>query len=100
MTGAGRRLGRAIALALARAGWQVAVHYRGSADEARQTAADCAALADGRRCEAVQADLADEPATRALVPQVVASFGSLDAVVNSASLFEHDTAQSFGHAAL
>jgi NAD(P)-dependent dehydrogenase (short-subunit alcohol dehydrogenase family) len=45
VTGAARRLGREIALALAAAGWQVAVHYRGSADEARQTVADCAAAA-------------------------------------------------------
>ena len=100
VTGAGRRLGREIALALAAGGWQVAVHYRGSADEARQTVADCETLGTGRRFEAVQADLADEQATRALVPQVVAAFGALDAVVNSASLFEHDTAQSFGHASL
>lgn len=100
VTGAGRRLGREIALALAAAGWQVAVHYRGSSDEARQTAADCAALGTGKRFESVQADLADEQATRALVPQVAELFGGLDAVVNSAALFEHDTAQSFGHASL
>jgi NAD(P)-dependent dehydrogenase (short-subunit alcohol dehydrogenase family) len=100
VTGAGRRLGREIALALAAAGWQVAVHYRGSAEEARQTVADCAALAPGLRFDAFQAELADEQATRALVPQVVAAFGSLDAVVNNASVFEHDTAQSFGHASL
>jgi len=100
VTGAGRRLGREIALALAAAGWQVGVHYRGSADEARQTVADCAARAPGLRFEALQADLADEAATRALVPQAVAVFGSLDAVVNNASLFEHDTAQTAGHASL
>jgi NAD(P)-dependent dehydrogenase (short-subunit alcohol dehydrogenase family) len=100
VTGAGRRLGREIALALAAAGWQVAVHYRGSAEEARQTVADCAALAAGRCFDSVQADLADEQATRALVPEVVARFGGLDAVVNSASVFEHDTALSFGHARL
>lgn len=100
VTGAGRRLGREIALALAGAGWQVAVHYRSSADEARQTVADCAALGADRRFEAFQADLADEAGTRALVPQVVEAFGALDAVVNSASLFEHDTVQTFGHAAL
>lgn len=100
VTGAGRRLGREIALALAAAGWNVAVHYRASADDARQTVADCLALGGGTRCEAVQADLADEQATRELVPRVCATFGSLDAVVNSASLFEHDTVQSFSHASL
>ncbi len=101
VTGAARRLGREIALALAEGGWQVAVHYRGSADEARQTVADCTARAPtAARCAAFQADLADEVATRALVPAVVTAFGGLDAVVNNASLFEHDSAQSFGYAAL
>ena len=100
VTGAARRLGREIALALAAGGWQVAVHYRDSADEAQQTVAECTALAPDRRFAPFQAELADEQATRALVPRVVAAFGALDAVVNSASLFEHDTAQTFGHAAL
>ncbi|RYY82799.1 MAG: SDR family NAD(P)-dependent oxidoreductase, partial [Comamonadaceae bacterium] len=84
VTGAALRLGRCIALALARAGWQVAVHYRGSADAARQTAADCAVHAPAH---AFHADLADEAGARALVPQVVAHFGRIDAVVNNASLF-------------
>ena len=99
VTGAAKRLGREIALALADAGWQVAVHYRHSADEARQTAADCAARA-GAPAALVGADLADEAQVRALVPQVVERFGHLDAVVNSASLFEHDDASSFGFASL
>lgn len=105
ITGAARRLGREMALALAAAGWQVAVHYRSSPDEAQRTVADCegnslrAGHVDARHA-AFQADLADEAATRELVPQVAAYFGSLDAVVNSASLFEHDTPASFGYAAL
>lgn len=97
VTGAGRRLGRAIALELAAAGWQVAVHYRGSQEEADQTVLDCSRHA---AAQAFQADLADEAQARALLPQVVERFGQLDAVVNNASLFEHDTAQSFGYAAL
>jgi NAD(P)-dependent dehydrogenase (short-subunit alcohol dehydrogenase family) len=101
VTGAARRLGRDIALALARAGWQVAVHYRGSAAEARQTVQDCMQAAPaGLRFEVLQADLADEAAARALVPQAVAALGQLDAVVNNASLFEHDDAASFTMAAL
>lgn len=97
VTGAGKRLGREIALTLARAGWNVAVHHRQSGEEARQTVADCDALT-GRAASArpFYADLASEPDVRALVPAVVASFGRLDAVVNSASLFEHDEAVSFG----
>ncbi|MES2943242.1 MAG: SDR family oxidoreductase [Pseudomonadota bacterium] len=112
VTGAARRLGREIALALADGGWRVAVHYRYSAEEAIKTVADCAsrtaatarfdefltpdsALAHGFAC-----DLGDEAAVRALLPQVIQKFGRVDAVVNSASTFEHDSAASFSFAAL
>ncbi len=107
VTGAAKRLGREIALALAAAGWQVAVHYRGSADEAQATVDDCAGAttitatgSGAARHAAFQADLADEAATRALLPRVAAHFGAVDAVVNSASLFEHDDAASFGYTAM
>ncbi|MBI2744536.1 MAG: SDR family oxidoreductase [Burkholderiales bacterium] len=98
VTGSAKRLGREIALALANAGWQVAVHYRGSEDEAMQTVADCEQL--GVSAAAFDTDLADEAAVRALLPRVVAHFGQVDAVVNSAALFEHDSAETFGYAAL
>lgn len=98
VTGAARRLGREIALVLAAAGWRVAVHYRVSAEDALKTVADCAALTRGSA--AFCADLSDEAAVRALLPSVVAQMGSVDAVVNSASTFEHDDAASFGFAAL
>lgn len=98
VTGAARRLGREIALVLAAAGWRVAVHYRASAEDALKTVADCAALTRGSA--AFCADLSDEAAVRALLPSVVAQMGSVDAVVNSASTFEHDDAASFGFAAL
>jgi NAD(P)-dependent dehydrogenase (short-subunit alcohol dehydrogenase family) len=97
VTGSARRLGRAIALQLAAAGWQVAVHYRGSAAEAQATAAECAAHAPA---QAFQADLAEEAQVRALFADVLARFGRLDAVVNNASEFHHDSAQSFGYASL
>ncbi|MEJ6021810.1 SDR family oxidoreductase [Ramlibacter sp. PS4R-6] len=96
VTGAAKRLGREIALGLAAGGWQVAVHYRSSADEAQQTLQDCRKLAPGLRFESFAADLADEAAARALVPQVAGRFGTLDAVVNSASLFQHDSFTTFG----
>jgi NAD(P)-dependent dehydrogenase (short-subunit alcohol dehydrogenase family) len=101
VTGAGKRLGRSIALTLARAGWNVAVHHRLSATEAQQTATDCDALT-GRPGSAhtFRADLGDEAAVRELLPAVLAHFGQVDAVVNSASMFEHDSAQSFGFAAM
>jgi len=97
VTGAGRRLGREIALALARAGWNVAVHHRQSADDAQTTATDCDRLS-GRPGSArpFYADLSVEADVRALLPAVAARFGRVDAVVNSASLFEHDEAASFG----
>lgn len=101
VTGAGKRLGREIALGLARAGWNVAVHHRHSVADAQQTAADCTALT-GRddSAQTFYADLADEASVRALLPAVVAHFGAVDAVVNSASTFEHDSAESFGFAAM
>jgi NAD(P)-dependent dehydrogenase (short-subunit alcohol dehydrogenase family) len=98
VTGSAKRLGREIALALAAGGWQVAVHYRGSKADATKTVADCEALAVASN--AFDADLADEAAVRALLPRVVAHFGRVDAVVNSASTFEHDSAASFGFAAM
>ncbi len=93
VTGAARRLGREIALALAASGWRVAVHYRGSMQEAINTVAECDHLTGG--CAAFDADFEDEAAVRALLPRVLAQFGQLDAVVNNASLFEHDNAASF-----
>ncbi|MBH2010005.1 MAG: SDR family oxidoreductase [Xanthomonadaceae bacterium] len=98
VTGAALRLGREIALALAAGGWQVAVHYRSSEADAIKTVADCARLTCASA--AFDADLSDEAAVRGLVPRVIAHFGRVDAVVNSASTFEHDTAASFGFAAL
>jgi NAD(P)-dependent dehydrogenase (short-subunit alcohol dehydrogenase family) len=98
VTGAARRLGREIALALASAGWQVAVHYRSSEAEARQTAADCSQL--GRDSATFACDLADEAAVKKLLPAVIARFGRIDALVNSASAFEHDSNASFGFAAM
>lgn len=98
VTGAAKRLGREIALALAQAGWRVAIHYRGSETEAQHTVADCRRF--GNEAEAFDADLTDETAVRELLPRVIAAFGSVDAVVNSAALFEHDTASDFSYAAM
>ena len=98
VTGAARRLGRSIALALAAGGWQVAVHYRQSEQDAIDTVAACARLS-GVSAH-FDADFQNEACVRALLPRVVAHFGSVDAVVNSASLFEHDDAASFDFATL
>jgi NAD(P)-dependent dehydrogenase (short-subunit alcohol dehydrogenase family) len=98
VTGAAKRLGREIALALAQDGWQVAVHYRDSLEDATKTVADCSRLAGSSA--AFRANLTNETAVRQLLPQVIAEFGRVDAVVNSASTFEHDTAASFSFAAM
>ncbi len=98
VTGAAKRLGREIALGLARDGWDIAVHYRGSEADALATVADITAL--GRRAVALCCELADEAETRRLVPRAIEHLGSLGCVVNSASLFDYDDAQSFGRAKL
>ena len=98
VTGAARRIGRQIALELAGHGHDVAVHCRHSRDEAEATAAELRVL--GARAAVVVADLADEAACRALLPQVLDHFGRLDAVVNNASLFEYDSAQTCNDAHL
>jgi NAD(P)-dependent dehydrogenase (short-subunit alcohol dehydrogenase family) len=98
VTGAGRRLGREIALGLARAGWDIAVHYRNSHDEAREVAQAVAAL--GRRAITLQCDLSDEEAVRGLLPAAVKALERVDCVVNNASLFDYDSDFDFSHARL
>lgn len=84
VTGGGRRLGQAIAIGLARAGCDVAVHYHGSADGAAATVR--AARAAGRRAEPLAADLRDPAAARALPERTVSAFGRLDVLINSAAV--------------
>lgn len=88
VTGAGRRLGRAMALYLAGRGHDVAVHYASSAAEAEAVVAEIRAL--GRRAEAFQADLLDEEATESLLPRAAAALGPITVLVNNASIFEYD----------
>lgn len=98
VTGGARRIGRVIALALAERGWDVAVHYGRSADEALATVRDIAAC--GRRAQAFQCELGDEHAVRALLPQVIEALGPVGCVVNNAALFEQDDASDFSTTAL
>lgn len=95
VTGAAKRLGREIALDLARHGWDIALHFRSSAAEAHDTAAELRSL--GVRVHLLQADLADEAECRALLPLAVAALDQVDAVVNSASTFEYDNAARFSY---
>ncbi len=87
VTGAGRRIGQALALEAARAGYDVAVHHRGPAEEAAETIEAIQAL--GRRALAVSAELADEAQVSGLIAQT-ASLGPLTLLVNSASSFHDD----------
>jgi len=86
VTGAGRRLGQAIAVGLAHAGCDVAVHYYGSADGAAATARDIRGVAKERRAELLRADLSDAAAARGLADQAVKALGRLDIVINSAAI--------------
>lgn len=84
VTGAGRRLGRAIAVGLAQSGCDVAVHYNGSKQGAEETAT--AIRAAGRRAELIRGDLRDPIAARGLADQAARSLKRLDVVVNSAAI--------------
>jgi NAD(P)-dependent dehydrogenase (short-subunit alcohol dehydrogenase family) len=98
VTGAGRRLGRAIALGLAQAGWDLALHYRHSELDAIATRDAIVAL--GRRAALLQCDLTDEAAVRQLAGRAVEALGPVTCIVNNASLFEYDSATAFSPALL
>lgn len=88
ITGAARRIGRALSLDLAVHGWAVAVHYHRSADEAAAVVHEI--HAQGGRAETVRADLGDIDQIKNLIPQTTAKLGPLTCLINNASLFEHD----------
>ena len=86
VTGAGRRLGREIALALARRGAHIAVHYHASRAEAEKTVDDVRVL--GRKACAICADQAVPQEIDAAIEQTIAALGPVDILVNSAAIFE------------
>lgn len=90
VTGAGRRIGRVLARALARRGFDVALHCLSSIAPALAAAAEIRAL--GRRTAVLVADLARENEVRGLVPAAVAALGPLELLVNNASVFLEDPA--------
>jgi len=93
VTGGAQRIGRAIALALAQDGWDVAVHFRASREAATATAADIRAL--GRRAHALACDLTQPDAAPTLLDACEQALGAPQCVVNNASLFEADAATDF-----
>ncbi|MDH3205227.1 MAG: SDR family oxidoreductase [Gemmatimonadota bacterium] len=86
VTGGAVRVGRAISLGLAGAGYDLVVAYRSSGDAARSTRQEVRET--GRRCELVQADLAEPTAADVIADTVRDSFGRLDLLVNSAATFD------------
>ncbi|MFN3147689.1 MAG: SDR family oxidoreductase [Paracoccaceae bacterium] len=93
VTGAGRRIGRAMAIYLAERGFDVAVHYASSADAAAEVAGQIRGM--GRTAATLPADLLDEAQVRPLVGQAAEALGGpISVLVNNASIFEHDTVGS------
>lgn len=93
VTGAGKRLGRAMALYLAQRGHDVAVHFASSTADADQVVSEIRAL--GCNAVALQADLLDETATQSLLPAAAQELGGpITCLVNNASIFEYDSVQT------
>ncbi|MGE4219414.1 MAG: SDR family oxidoreductase [Alphaproteobacteria bacterium] len=92
VTGGGRRIGRAIATALAADGWAVALHCNHSMADA--AAAVAAIRTAGGRAAVLPADLTDEGAVADLLPRAAAALGPVACLVNNASVFERDDAAS------
>jgi len=93
VTGAGARLGQAMAIYLGKRGYDVAVHYAGSEEGAARTVE--AILGLGQTATALQADLLDEEASSSLVGHAMEALGGpITCLVNNASIFEYDTIAS------
>lgn len=92
VTGAAKRLGRAMALRLAERGHDVAVHYAGSAAEAEATAEAIREM--GRRAVTLRADLTVEAEMQALLPRAAEALGPVTVLVNNASIFEYDNIET------
>jgi NAD(P)-dependent dehydrogenase (short-subunit alcohol dehydrogenase family) len=90
VTGAGRRIGRAIALGLARDGHAIAVHYRDSSDEAEAVVAEITGA--GGRAVSLRADLSREDEVGGLIGRAADALGPVDCLINNASVFENDSA--------
>jgi len=93
VTGAAKRIGKAIALRLAEDGWAIGLHYNRSREEAEAFAGELRAL--GATVATLHADLSDHDQTHGLVPSCVEALGPPDCLVNNASIFERDSIRDF-----
>lgn len=94
VTGGARRIGAAIARALAQRGYDVALHYLSSREPAEHIAREIEGM--GRRCRLFRCDLSDHDATAELMPEVREHFTDLSVLVNNASIFERGTLRDTG----
>lgn len=99
VTGGAKRIGKAICLELARKGYDIVVHYGNSHEEAVATQAACR-LNGARRAFVIQCDLSDKAARSELISKAVEMAGPIELLVNSASMFEYDEAQTYTPQAL
>jgi NAD(P)-dependent dehydrogenase (short-subunit alcohol dehydrogenase family) len=93
VTGGAYRLGRAIAIGLAQAGWDIVIHYGTSQGDAEETVKSIEAL--GRQASALQCDLGDPVAVATLMTRANAVLGTISCLVNNASMFEFDDISTF-----
>ena len=92
ITGAAKRIGRAIALGMASDGWQVVLHYGTSGDDAENVAEII--RGNGGKALPLQADLNDEGQVESLIPRAIEQTGPLTCLINNASLFEEDSVET------
>ena len=98
ITGAAKRLGRVIALEMAKAGWDVAIHFGRSQEDAENTVDEIKKL--GRNAISLQADLADEKQVNGLIQRCTEQIGLPRCIINNASLFQYDVASSTSYASI
>ncbi len=92
VTGGAKRIGRRISLSLARSGYDVIIHHRNSPDEAEKTVAEIHAIGSSAIC--IQADLSNSSSAQTLITASIKKYGSLQGIVNNASMFVHDDIDS------
>tara|TARA_B100000686_G_C16674167_1_gene908169 strand:+ start:209 stop:967 length:759 start_codon:yes stop_codon:yes gene_type:complete len=95
VTGAGNRIGRAIASTLGAAGWNVAVHYHKSRESAEDLVAEIKQC--GSRAIAIQADLSNHDQLQAILPKINGALGLVDCLINNAAVFERDELDTLDH---